>query len=99
MARSSDIYERMKRMSNRTSRYTVLAGALVVAAFAGISSIQPLRAEDCEDDPRPAQTEGRAVSGSMNEIFNAHNIWRQQWSVAPLQWNSGLAQRAQNYAN
>jgi hypothetical protein len=93
-------------MRNRTSRYTVLAGALVVSAFASISSIQPLRAEDCEDGPasaqaqsRPVQTEGRAVDGRMTEAFNAHNLWRQKWGVAPLQWNSELAQRAQNYAN
>jgi hypothetical protein len=88
-------------MSNRISRYA--AAALVI----GVSDNPPLRAQQqgyesrphaAQTQSRPAQNQGRSESGDIREIFDAHNRWRQQWGVPPLQWNSALAERAQNYA-
>jgi uncharacterized protein YkwD len=81
-------------MANRISRTTAVAAALVI----GGGIIQPVSADAYRREPAQTQNQSARAGTGLQEILDAHNRLRTQWSVSALGWNNALAQRAHNYA-
>jgi uncharacterized protein YkwD len=47
----------------------------------------------------PTYETGPSIGGMAQEILNAHNAYRSQVGVPPLQWSDNLAASAQQWAN
>ena len=102
-------FSRMHSHPTRRIRHAIRpARVIVLAAFLSLGACvvpQPIyTGSGPQNDPAAPQSGSpdrgaSPATGPMVEMVEAHNIWRRNVSVPPLQWSAQLADTAQRWAN